>query len=632
MSITERLKNAILSGHGHTRESAKEMSDILDQSASVQNARDITANQASQRSQPPRKERLTWSATDITNQYKDLRFWAANDSLTLMKSTDGITRDESVDYTISDPRNTTITCVADVAASLQNKFLRISSPTVTYGVWFNVDGAGVVPTALMNANQIRGGVNPIDQGPALTAVTVAIVSNSSANTVATALFNAIVGIGGLLTIFQGPTPAANIVVVTPIVASTGEQYLIDPPDAGNTGFTMTTESTNVLPSRITLKPGGALATGGTAALVANNITVAQYRTAPDPVIPEVLFAPNIALHSAAEIAANPALVPTMTAPYYKMGKGAPIIMLHSEATDNKGVLSQIRDLSERYTVYAPNLPYSGNPLQYPYPDTGLFNEEVIMRYNLSFIDWLTAQVGPCHFVLYSRHMATGIKLLRTRNAMVKSITLNGPFIAPFNGQASTDHFMRVYDSVTAAIVCNDIQLINDEAKAIVNGTHTNPTYNAATADQRLLTGNKLLGDWGIPTASIDANRTYNDGVTTRTYQYSFRTISTSTPSAAATQATLDGCRKQGLILNGASTGDQSIANPTVLDVKVLNDPRVLILRAASSGAPSFDLSTAALASFCPLAKDAVIAAGNISPMQFATVASLTAMFDFLKDK
>lgn len=67
-----------------------------------------------------------------------------------------------------------VTCVADVAASLDGKYFKFNSDNVAYYVWFEVDASGVT-----------------DPAPGGTGIHVALTSGASASTVATAVKNAI---------------------------------------------------------------------------------------------------------------------------------------------------------------------------------------------------------------------------------------------------------------------------------------------------------------------------------------------------------------------------------------------------------------------------------------------------------
>jgi hypothetical protein len=434
-------------------------------------------------------------------------------------------------------------------------------------------------------------------------------------------------------LFQGTTSGA-VVTVTPVAASNAEQYSIDPPDAGNTGFAMSVEASGVhIPSRITLRPGGVLATGGSAALVTNSVTAIQYNAVLDYPIAQFLNMPGVSLHSAAEIQSNPGLVPTYTMSYLKMGRGAPIIVFCSESSDFKQTAASLRDLSERYTVYVPNLPYSGNIIQFPWPDTGFRSESVLQRAFISFCKLICATTGPAHMMYYSRGMATAITMMQQTPELVKSITFNGPTFTDFSG--AVGGYLSDYNPSLTTQILFDTKLINDECRAIVNGTHTNPAYNAGTVAQRNLTANKLLSDWIAATATIDANRTYNDGSTIRTYLTNFRTISTSTPSAAPVQLNVDLGPQTALLLNAPA--ETQYVPTTSSIVQAFSNVPCLILTGYSSLPPttqignlSFALGAQALAAALPSATFTIIAGGGNSPVQINTVDSYTALFNFLQ--
>jgi len=110
----------------------------------------------------------------------------------------------------------TITTVADVAASLNNKVFFLTGKNATtkvvtsYAFYISVAGGGTAPSI-----------------PGFTDVAVAILSGDSANAVADAVASAI----DALDEFAAPNPGANIVTVTH--AQTGA---VTAGDAGNSGF------------------------------------------------------------------------------------------------------------------------------------------------------------------------------------------------------------------------------------------------------------------------------------------------------------------------------------------------------------------------------------------------------------
>lgn len=91
----------------------------------------------------------------------------------------------------------TVTVVADVSGSLNSKYFLLSSPTVNYYVWFNINSAGVDP-ALAGK----------------TGIEVAAATSASANTIAVAMASAIDGLAA----FVAPVPGAAIVTITNAVA------------------------------------------------------------------------------------------------------------------------------------------------------------------------------------------------------------------------------------------------------------------------------------------------------------------------------------------------------------------------------------------------------------------------------
>lgn len=86
-----------------------------------------------------------------------------------------------------------VTTVADVAGSLNNKYFFISSPNTDYYVWFNVGGAGVDPAL-----------------PGRTGIPVAFAPNATANAVATAVAAAV----DATIPFAAPPPGADIITIT----------------------------------------------------------------------------------------------------------------------------------------------------------------------------------------------------------------------------------------------------------------------------------------------------------------------------------------------------------------------------------------------------------------------------------
>ncbi len=108
---------------------------------------------------------------------------------------------------------TNVTCIADVAGSLNNKFFFIYGESgAAYCVWINVDSTGVDPSI-----------------PGFTSVPVAISADDSADTVADAVASALDGLAD----FAAPNPGAAVVTCTN--ASDGPRTA---PDAGNSGFTL----------------------------------------------------------------------------------------------------------------------------------------------------------------------------------------------------------------------------------------------------------------------------------------------------------------------------------------------------------------------------------------------------------
>jgi hypothetical protein len=91
-----------------------------------------------------------------------------------------------------------ITCIADVANSIDGKFFYISSTTTDYYVWIKTNtGSSVDPSILGR-----------------TGIEVLITTNSTAHTIALAVADALNTLGGVGVIFSAPTPGAAIITVT----------------------------------------------------------------------------------------------------------------------------------------------------------------------------------------------------------------------------------------------------------------------------------------------------------------------------------------------------------------------------------------------------------------------------------
>ena len=106
---------------------------------------------------------------------------------------------------------TSVTTVADVAGSLNNKYFYLNTVNDLYYVWYNASGAGVDPG-------IGGRIGAM----------VAIINNDTANTVAT---NTATVIDALVD-FVAPAPGANVISITNVTGGT----VTDASDAGGTGF------------------------------------------------------------------------------------------------------------------------------------------------------------------------------------------------------------------------------------------------------------------------------------------------------------------------------------------------------------------------------------------------------------
>ena len=86
----------------------------------------------------------------------------------------------------------TITCAADVAGSLNNKFFNYNTATINYYVWFNVNSAGTDPAVAGK-----------------TGVEVALATGATAGTVGTAVKTALDALAGVVA-----TNVTNVVTAT----------------------------------------------------------------------------------------------------------------------------------------------------------------------------------------------------------------------------------------------------------------------------------------------------------------------------------------------------------------------------------------------------------------------------------
>lgn len=126
---------------------------------------------------------------------------------------------------------TSITCVADVAGSLNNKYFTINTPSGSYYVWFNVNAAGTDPA-------ISG----------KTAIPVALATGATNSTVGTAVKNALNLVSGF---------SASNVGATVTVTDSSDGAAVDAANAGggsSPGFTITT-STQGVTSLVALSKG-----------------------------------------------------------------------------------------------------------------------------------------------------------------------------------------------------------------------------------------------------------------------------------------------------------------------------------------------------------------------------------------
>lgn len=626
MSLSKKTQE-ILTVALANKVAAKEMIVAFDSESALRAQGDVNAimsatAQDSQNLVANRKQILTWSAADVANQYKDLRFWSANDSMRI--DTAGVVRLEGTDYTVSVPSPITITCVADVSASLQNKSMQISSSTVNYLAWFNVDGTGVAPTADANAGLIVGGTLPVYTGVARTLVPVAITSNSSAATIATALFNALVAIGALNTIFEGSVSGA--VVTVSQVGSTAAVRNLLPPSAGNTGFTVTLAPINSF-SRINLKPGGALATGGSAAIVAGNTMVCQYGNTQNLPFAADLSLSNLALYPASAIAKDATLPATISKSfYYKMGRGAPIVYITSQLLSYRlhGSGTFIRDLSERYTVHATNLPYqSQNSAAYPDDGHG-YSFDMLVNNSIDFI--VKLNVGPVHLMGYAGAPGLQLRIYQLRPDLVRSLVMIDPYPNSPNLAANIPSYINDYDAINGPIVTADAKLAADESYAMLTGT-ANAQLLAATQDQRNLTSRKFYSEWFSAVPSADAARTFTDGSGTRTYMISFATRSSTVPSAAVSQEFIDAALSMNYDFKAAYAVNATQIAFRASDLAAIKVP-TLILK-SSVIQPYINLSANAMAALIPGATLTTITDTFSNPPSLNPADSADAIFKFL---
>lgn len=114
------------------------------------------------------------------------------------------------------------TAVADVAGSLNNKYFLLSSPTVNYYVWYNINAAGVDPAVAGR-----------------TGLEVAAATGATASAVATAT-RAVLDAHAA---FIVPAPVGAVMTITNAVAGAAPNIA-----AGNSGFTVsiTTQGSNTV--------------------------------------------------------------------------------------------------------------------------------------------------------------------------------------------------------------------------------------------------------------------------------------------------------------------------------------------------------------------------------------------------
>lgn len=109
----------------------------------------------------------------------------------------------------ANPEVSTVTCVADSAGSLNNKYFTLMNNATAYYCWFNVNSAGV------------------DPAPGGTGVEVALATNASAATVSTAVATAL----------SASAFDADVVGTTVKIASNASVNATDVA-AGDSGFTV----------------------------------------------------------------------------------------------------------------------------------------------------------------------------------------------------------------------------------------------------------------------------------------------------------------------------------------------------------------------------------------------------------
>jgi hypothetical protein len=114
------------------------------------------------------------------------------------------------------------TAVADVAGSLNNKYFLISSPTVAYSVWMNINSAGS---------------DPLVAGT--TGVEIAAATGATGITIAGAIKTALNALGGANVVFTAVGTTASMVVTNTVA---GKATSIG---AGNSGFTVSTTTNGV---------------------------------------------------------------------------------------------------------------------------------------------------------------------------------------------------------------------------------------------------------------------------------------------------------------------------------------------------------------------------------------------------
>jgi pimeloyl-ACP methyl ester carboxylesterase len=383
------------------------------------------------------------------------------------------------------------------------------------------------------------------------------------------------------------------------------------PHSGNSGFVLSLENPSNLPSRITLKAGGALATGGAAAIVANAGMNVQYCSTLDPVIPADKVIANLPMGS-------------ITAPethYFQMGKGDPVVILHGNTGEYKALLNIARDLSERYDVNIWNSPYNAT---FTWPDDGTeYTVDNLIGNAIAFIEALGK--GPVHLVGHSAGTRLAYGIVKQRPDLVKTLGMIEPALFAGGQLASVQPTTAImqFNPGVAGPALDENALLYSEFAAMLDGSHSAP-FASASQDQRNLTANKLFTDYlGYTTTGTISIRTFGPN----SYLTAFRTQQTVTQSGAVTQGVIDNARLMPKVVEVS----QSLPAPILpSDLSSISKPTLIINGASTRSL--FMVTGQTCAAYIPGSVYKLIANATHAPHNQNPSATADAIMNFLKDK